>query len=116
MVHVRGGELHGTVVTGEQLPDLIDEVPALAVAGACAASGSLVFEEAAELRAKESDRIETVAAMLTALGGRVETGPDSLTVHAQRPDGRQPSPRTTTTGSPWRPLLPRAASRPTVTS
>ena len=82
VVHVRGGELSGTVVTGEQLPDLIDEVPALAVAGTLAFSGSLVFEGAAELRAKESDRIETVAAMLTALGGNVETGPDSLTVHS----------------------------------
>ena len=35
-VRARGRELHGTVVTGEQLPDLIDEVPALAVAGALA--------------------------------------------------------------------------------
>ncbi len=81
VVHVRGGELNGTVVSGEKLPDLIDEVPALAVAGTLAVSGSLVFQGAAELRAKESDRIETVAAMLTALGGHPETGPDSLTVH-----------------------------------
>lgn len=81
VVRVRGGELIGTVVSSDQLPDLIDEVPALAVAGTLAVSGPLVFEGAAELRAKESDRIETVAAMLTALGGEPETGPDSLTVH-----------------------------------
>lgn len=82
VVHVHGGELRGTTVSSTQLPDLIDEVPALAVAGTLAVSGSLVFEGAAELRAKESDRIETVAAMLTALGGDAETGPDSLTVHS----------------------------------
>ncbi len=81
-VRARGRELQGTVVTGEQLPDLIDEVPALAIAGALAVSGSLDFQDAAELRAKESDRIETVAAMLRALGGVVSTGPDSLTVSA----------------------------------
>jgi 3-phosphoshikimate 1-carboxyvinyltransferase len=80
-VRARGRELQGTVVTGEQLPDLIDEVPALAIAGALAVSGSLDFQDAGELRAKESDRIETVAEMLTALGGDPETGPDSLTVH-----------------------------------
>lgn len=82
-VRARGSELHGTVVSGQQLPDLIDEVPALAVAGALAASGTLVFEDAAELRTKESDRIETVAALVRALGGDVVTGPDSLQVSAR---------------------------------
>jgi 3-phosphoshikimate 1-carboxyvinyltransferase len=81
-VRARGRELHGTTVTGEQLPDLIDEVPALAVAGALAGSGSLDFQGAAELRAKESDRIETVAAMVRALGGEVSTSHDSLYVSA----------------------------------
>jgi len=81
-VRARGRELQGTVVSGEQLPDLIDEVPALAIAGALAAAGSLDFQDAAELRAKESDRIETVAAMVRALGGRVSTGQDSLTISA----------------------------------
>jgi 3-phosphoshikimate 1-carboxyvinyltransferase len=81
-VRVRGGELHGTVVTGAELPDLIDEVPALAVAAALAVDGELEVQGAAELRAKESDRIETVAAMLTALGGAVETGPDRLVVRS----------------------------------
>jgi 3-phosphoshikimate 1-carboxyvinyltransferase len=81
-VRARGRELHGTTVTGEQLPDLIDEVPALAIAGALARSGSLDFQDAAELRAKESDRIETVAAMVRALGGEVSTSHDSLCVSA----------------------------------
>jgi 3-phosphoshikimate 1-carboxyvinyltransferase len=81
-VRARGHELHGTTVTGEQLPDLIDEVPALAIAGALAVSGSLDLQDAGELRAKESDRIETVAAMVRALGGQVSTGTDSLTIAA----------------------------------
>lgn len=81
-VRVRGGELHGAVVTGAELPDLIDEVPALAVAAALGVDGEVEVRGAAELRAKESDRIETVAAMLTALGGEVETGPDRLVVRA----------------------------------
>jgi 3-phosphoshikimate 1-carboxyvinyltransferase len=81
-VRARGRELHGTVVTGEQLSDLIDEVPALAVAGSLAASGALEFHDAGELRTKESDRIETVSAMLRALGGNVETDADRLVIHA----------------------------------
>jgi 3-phosphoshikimate 1-carboxyvinyltransferase len=84
-VVARGRELTGTVVTGDRLPDLIDEVPALAVAGALATSGVLRFEDAAELRAKESDRIDTVAAMLTALGVHVQQGADWLAVTAAGP-------------------------------
>ncbi len=82
VVRARGAELSGTIVDAAELPNLIDEVPALSVAGSLATSGELQFCGAAELRAKESDRIETVAAMLRALGGVVSTGPDSLTVSA----------------------------------
>jgi 3-phosphoshikimate 1-carboxyvinyltransferase len=86
-VRARGRELHGMVVTGEQLPDLIDEVPALAVAGALAASGALEFRDAAELRTKESDRIETVLSMIRALGGEAAGDPTGLVVQAKGPDG-----------------------------
>ncbi len=82
VVRVRGAELHGTVVTATELPDLIDEVPALAVAAALAVEGVLDVQGAAELRTKESDRIETVAAMLRALGAQVDTEPERLVVHA----------------------------------
>ncbi len=81
-VHVLGTALRGTVITAEELPDLIDEVPALAVAAALTAEGTLDIQGAAELRTKESDRIDTVAAMLRALGGRVDTEPERLVVHA----------------------------------
>ena len=89
-VRVRGSELHGAAVSGQQLPDLIDEVPALALAGALATSGTLRFEDAAELRAKESDRIDTVTGMLAALGADVETGPDWLAVTGGGPGSLRP--------------------------
>lgn len=57
-------------------PDLL---PPLAVMAA-AASGTTRFTGAARLRMKESDRLSTVCAMLTALGGHCQEGPDSLTV------------------------------------
>lgn len=81
-IRVVGAELTGTVVTPSELPDLIDEVPALSIAGVLATSGALTFEGAGELRAKESDRIETVAALIQALGGSVSTGPETLAVSA----------------------------------
>ena len=62
---------------------MIDEIPVLAVAAACA-EGITEFRDAAELRVKESDRIATVTEMLTRLGIGVESGTDHLVVRGGR--------------------------------
>ena len=59
---------------------MIDEYPVLAVAAACAV-GQTAMYGLAELRVKESDRIDAMARGLEANGGRVEETRDSLTVH-----------------------------------
>jgi 3-phosphoshikimate 1-carboxyvinyltransferase len=74
------GELSGTVVSAEELPLVIDEVPVLA-AVAAHASGRTRFAGAGELREKESDRLASLAAGISALGGRVEVEGDDLVVH-----------------------------------
>ena len=58
------------------IPDL---VPPLAVA-ACARKSVTRFVNAARLRLKESDRIESVANMINNLGGKIETTQDSITI------------------------------------
>ncbi len=77
---VRGRALEGTETGGEEIPNLIDELPIVGVLGALA-KGRTVIRDAAELRAKESDRIATLARGLTAFGVRVEEQPDGLTIH-----------------------------------
>ncbi|MFO1087133.1 MAG: 3-phosphoshikimate 1-carboxyvinyltransferase [Reyranellaceae bacterium] len=79
-LHVRGGGLRGVEVPAERAPAMIDEYPILAVAAACA-EGTTRMLGLAELRAKESDRLSSVAAGLQVNGVRHEIGPDSLTVH-----------------------------------
>ena len=59
-----------------QCPDLLPPLAAMAAVRV----GKTVFSHAARLRMKESDRLSTVAKALSALGGRAEEGPDSLTV------------------------------------
>lgn len=76
---VRHAPLHGTVVSGAEVPDCIDEIPVLAVAAAFA-EGTTTFADAAELRVKESDRVATTVAGLRAVGGRAEERPDGLVV------------------------------------
>lgn len=80
---VRGGTLEGTVVEGDEIPNLIDELPLVAVAGALA-GGETVIRDAAELRVKESDRIRTTADALRAFGMAVEEYPDGLRIAGGR--------------------------------
>ena len=73
--------LYGITIDAEQIPDL---VPILAVVAA-GAVGETVIRGAARLRLKESDRIETTAAMLRALGGDVITTDDGLVIRGGAP-------------------------------
>jgi 3-phosphoshikimate 1-carboxyvinyltransferase len=76
---VRPAPLRGTEVGGEEIPLAIDELPLVALA-ACFAEGTTTIRDAEELRRKESDRVETVTAALTALGAEVEPTADGMVV------------------------------------
>ena len=79
-LHVKGGGLKGVEVPPERAPSMIDEYPILAVA-ASYAEGTTRMLGLAELRAKESDRLSSVAAGLAANGVKHEMGADNLVVH-----------------------------------
>ena len=85
-IRAAAGPLRATTMAGDEIPRIIDEIPALAVAAAFAA-GTTVVSDAAELRVKESDRIGTVAQELSQLGIAVETKPDGLVITGGAPHG-----------------------------
>jgi 3-phosphoshikimate 1-carboxyvinyltransferase len=70
------------MMEGLIIPQLIDELPLLAVVGS-QIEGGIEIRGAAELRMKESDRIATTTANLRAMGAEVEEFDDGLRV-----DGR----------------------------
>jgi 3-phosphoshikimate 1-carboxyvinyltransferase len=76
---VRPASLQGVLVPADEIPTLIDEVPILAVLAA-RARGETVFRSVGELRVKESNRLELVAANLRALGVEAEVVGDDLIV------------------------------------
>jgi 3-phosphoshikimate 1-carboxyvinyltransferase len=78
-LRVRASELQATEAGGAEVPLAIDELPLVALA-ACFAEGTTTIRDAAELRRKESDRIATVTAALTALGGEVEATDDGMVI------------------------------------
>lgn len=78
-LRVRASKLHGTEVSGGDVPLAIDELPLVALA-ACFAEGETTIRDAAELRRKESDRIATASEALTVLGASVETSEDGMRI------------------------------------
>jgi 3-phosphoshikimate 1-carboxyvinyltransferase len=78
-LHTRHAQLQGAAVTAEDVPAAIDELPLVALLG-CFAEGDTVVSGAAELRAKESDRIAAVVEGLSALGADIEARPDGFAV------------------------------------
>lgn len=83
---VRSSRLRGTEIGGAMIPRLIDELPVLAVAAACA-RGRTVICDAAEMRAKETDRIATVCEGLSRMGVKVEARPDGLIIEGGKLHG-----------------------------
>lgn len=64
---VKTSALHGITIEGDIIPTLIDEIPIIAVMAAVA-EGTTIIKDAAELKVKETDRIETVTDNLKAMG------------------------------------------------
>jgi len=83
-VDIKGIQLHATEVRGAEIPNVIDEIPAIAVAAALA-EGTTVIRDAKELRVKETDRIAAVATNLRAMGVEVEEFPDGMAITGGKP-------------------------------
>jgi len=83
-LRVRSSPLHGIEIDGGMILRAIDEFPILCIAAA-RAEGETVIRGARELRVKESDRIESMAAALRGMGVMVETYDDGMRIKG-RPD------------------------------
>lgn len=82
-VLVKHSQLHGTVIGGAVIPTLIDELPIIA-AMACFAEGDTVIKDAAELKVKESNRIEVMVQNLSAMGADVKETEDGMVIHGNK--------------------------------
>jgi 3-phosphoshikimate 1-carboxyvinyltransferase len=76
---VRGGKLRATDIPAAEVPGLVDEVPILALAAACA-EGTSRFRGLDELRHKESDRLAGIAELLERFGAKARVDGDDLVV------------------------------------
>jgi len=81
---VRTSNLKGTVIEGDIIPTMIDELPTVALM-ACFAEGTTIIRDAAELKVKESNRIAIMVENLTAMGADVEETEDGMIIHGGTP-------------------------------
>ncbi|MCR5776240.1 MAG: 3-phosphoshikimate 1-carboxyvinyltransferase [Lachnospiraceae bacterium] len=79
---VKTSELKGTEISGDIIPTLIDELPLIAVV-ATQAEGETVIKDAAELKVKESNRIDLTVNNLKAMGADAEATDDGMIIRGK---------------------------------
>ena len=79
-LRIRHGRMTDLVITPDEVPEVIDELPALATLGTF--GGSVTVSGAGELRVKESDRIAELIAGLRAMGADADERPDGFQVRS----------------------------------
>lgn len=80
---VKTSTLHGTTIDGAIIPTLIDEIPMIAVMAAFA-EGTTVIKDAAELKVKETNRIQTTCEGLQAMGADIVPTEDGMIIHGKK--------------------------------
>lgn len=79
-ITVSSSALKGTVIGGELIPRLIDELPVIAAA-ALFADGETVIKDAQELKVKETDRINAVVTEFLKCGADITETDDGMIIH-----------------------------------
>ena len=83
-VLVKHSELNGTVIEGDLIPTLIDELPVIAVMAACA-NGKMIIRNAEELKVKESNRLEIIVHHLNEMGCDITGTEDGMIIRGGKP-------------------------------
>ncbi|WP_373365399.1 3-phosphoshikimate 1-carboxyvinyltransferase, partial [Lysinibacillus sphaericus] len=83
-ITIETSTLKGTIIEGDIIPRLIDEIPILALL-ATQAHGTTIIKDAEELKVKETDRITAVVDELQKLGARIEATEDGMVIEGPTP-------------------------------
>jgi len=81
-ITVESSDLHGTQISGELIPRLIDELPIIALL-ATQAEGQTLIRDAEELKVKETDRIQVVADALNSMGADIQPTADGMIIQGK---------------------------------
>lgn len=79
---IKTSQLNGTIIEGDLIPRLIDEIPVIALL-ATQAEGNTIIKDAQELKVKETNRIDTVVQELIKLGAKIEPTEDGMIIYGK---------------------------------
>ncbi len=82
-IRVKTSKLYGTVIEGDIIPRLIDEIPIIAVA-ALFAEGKTVIKDASELKVKETNRIRAIACEFKKCGADITETDDGMIINGNK--------------------------------
>lgn len=83
-ITIRHAQLQAVEIGGDIIPRLIDEIPIIALA-ATQAEGVTIIKDAAELKVKETNRIDAVVEELTKMGAKIEATDDGMKIYGKTP-------------------------------
>ncbi|MBQ5474543.1 MAG: 3-phosphoshikimate 1-carboxyvinyltransferase, partial [Lachnospiraceae bacterium] len=81
---VKSSDLKAVTIGGNIIPTLIDEIPIIAIL-ACMAEGETVIKDAAELKVKESNRIDVMVNNLSKMGADIRATDDGMIITGCKP-------------------------------
>jgi 3-phosphoshikimate 1-carboxyvinyltransferase len=79
---IKTSQLNGTIIEGDLIPRLIDEIPIIALL-ATQAEGTTIIKDAQELKVKETNRIDTVVNELKKLGADIVATDDGMIINGK---------------------------------
>lgn len=79
---IKTSQLKGTIIEGDLIPRLIDEIPIIALL-ATQAEGTTIIKDAQELKVKETNRIDTVVNELKKLGANIVATDDGMIINGK---------------------------------
>lgn len=82
-LRVKTSDLKATIIEGDVIPKLIDEIPVIAVL-ATQAEGTTIIKDSQDLRNKESDRITATVRELKKIGADIDETPDGFIINGKK--------------------------------
>jgi len=82
-LRIQTSDLKSTIIEGDIIPKLIDEIPVIAVL-ATQAEGETIIKDAQDLRNKESDRITATVKELQKIGADIEETSDGFIIKGKK--------------------------------
>lgn len=83
-IHIQSSSLQGVTIEGDLIPRLMDEIPVIAVAAACA-KGRTVIKDCFGFKVKDGGKLKEIALELSKMGVSIQETEDGMVIEGGKP-------------------------------